>query len=297
MGLINKFQEINDLEVSFNEPMKNHTTLKLGGDAKYYLRPFSLLAVKNALEIINDNKLNYKVIGNGSNLLVSDLGFDGVIIDTKNLNSVNINKNVITASCGFKLIDLSYLAYSLSLTGLEALSSIPACVGGAVTMNAGAFGHFISDRLDSVCVLQNGKIKTLGNKDCGFSYRKSKFLHKNTFIVSATFNFEYLDKQTIKNDMDYYRSLRSATQPKGRTNGSIFKNTKNFSAGKLIEMSGLKGYKYKDVGISDVHANFLSLGNNATSKDVYYLIQYVKKRVYDVFDVLLEEEIEYIGDF
>jgi UDP-N-acetylmuramate dehydrogenase len=184
-----------------------------------------------------------------------------------------------------------------NLSGLEALSGIPATVGGAIVMNAGAFGKNISDRLVSVETLYNGKINKYYKDQCKFGYRTSRFLGKKEVIVSATFKLVETEKELILAGIEAYKDLRKSIQPTGRSCGSVFKNPSGTTAGKLIDSLQLKGYKIGGAKISTEHANFIITEGKATATDVKKLIDYVKKKVLDAFNIELKEEIEYVGEF
>ena len=181
--------------------------------------------------------------------------------------------------------------------GLEALSGIPATVGGAIVMNAGAFGHNISDYITSVETLCSGKIKVYDNSGCKFTYRSSRFKGKNEVVVSATFKLPELDREIISTSVKSYLDLRKSIQPSGRSFGSVFKNPKPYMAGALIDEAGLKGLRIGGAEVSDKHANFIITSSKAKAKDVYMLMLKIKKEVYEIFGIILEEEVELIGEF
>lgn len=297
MGLKEELLEIKGLKVFTNEPMKTKTTLKTGGETELFLEVYDLLSIKRCVEILQRYNFPYKFIGNGSNLLVSDKGYNGCIIQAVGLDRIYLENGVLKAFSFAKLNNLIDFAKDNRLTGLEGLFGIPATVGGGVIMNCGAFGHNISDFLLSVCLIKDGKLVVVDKDDCNFGYRKSIFLNSNNFISYVTFRLEIEEQQIINQKINYYKGLRNSIQPKGNTCGSVFKNTKKYSAGQLIDMAGLKGYSCGGATISNKHANFIITTENATSSDIYCLIQYVKKVVYDKFDILLSEEVEYVGEF
>lgn len=249
------------------------------------------------INLAKQYRVKYKVIGNGTNLLVSDLGFDGLIIDIKRLNDVFFKRENVKAMAGASLEKLIRFNLENKLGGLESLSGIPATIGGAVVMNAGAFGHNISDHLLSVETLYNGKIKVYDKNECKFSYRKSRFLGKKEIVISATFNFEKVDRELILAGIKSYTEIRKSIQPQGRSCGSVFINPKPLSAGALIEKAGLKGYAIGGARVSEKHANFILTSQKARANDVYLLIQYIKQKVKDAFGVELVEEVECVGEF
>lgn len=297
MGLENRIKDIYDLDCVFNQPMKKKTSLGVGGNAKYFASPKSLFALTSAVKAARECKTAYKIIGFGTNLLVSDKGFDGIIITTADLSDVFLKQDKVFATCGASLKKLADFAASNSLSGLEKLSGIPATVGGAIYQNAGAFGVSVSDFISDVQTIKSGKIRNRRAESCAFGYRKSVFGSNKEIIVSATFALNRGDFQTIKERSEFYADKRKALQPQGRSCGSVFLNGDDYKAGKLIEEAGLKGFFIGGASISDKHANFISVNSAATAKDVYLLIKHVKNTIKEKFGVQLKEEVEFVGDF
>ena len=293
----NALAELTHVKIFYDEPMRKHTGLGVGGCARYYAEIDSLFSLNRLLMLAKEFKVKYKTIGAGTNLLVSDLGYNGLIINTAKLNDVFFKRNEVRAMAGAKLEKLIKFAFDNRLTGLEALSGIPASVGGAVVMNAGAFGHNISDYLTAVETLDNGKIKVYDKADCGFSYRKSRFLGKREVVVSATFRLDTGEREIISAGMKTYIDLRKSIQPMGRSCGSVFKNPKPLTAGAIIDKAGFKGFSIGGAFVSDKHGNFILTKPKAKAKDVYNLINQIKIKVKDEFGVNLEEEVEYVGEF
>ncbi len=289
--------EYTNAKITFDEPMKKHTGYGVGGCARYYASVNTLYSLNLLINLANQHRVKYKVIGNGTNILVSDLGFDGIIIDTKGLNDVFLKRENVKAMAGASLEKLSRFCLEHRFGGLEALSGIPASIGGAVVMNAGAFGHNISDHIITVETLYNGKIKTYDKNECKFGYRKSRFIGKKEIVVSATFNFPNVEKELILSGIKSYTEIRKSIQPQGRSCGSVFTNPKPLSAGALIEKAGLKGYAIGGARVSEKHANFILTSAKARAKDVYLLIQEIKQKVKDAFGVKLIEEVECVGEF
>ncbi len=290
-------EQLTNAKIYFDMPMKKHTSLGVGGCARYYAEIDSLFSLNTLLNLAKDYKVKYKVIGNGTNLLVSDLGYDGIIIDLKRLNDVFFKQNDVRAMAGAKLDKLIAFALNSNLTGLEALSGIPATVGGAIVMNAGAFGHNISEHLLTVETLHNGKIKIYNKNDCKFNYRTSRFFNKKEVIVSATFSLPQGQKELIQSAIKSYLDVRRSIQPLVRSCGSVFKNPKPYTAGMLIDKAGLKGYTTGGASVSKEHANFITTSSKAKAKDVYLLINEIKHKVFEAFNILLVEEVECIGEF
>lgn len=297
MGFKEDLSTFTHAKIHIGELMKKHTAFGVGGSADYYLEPESLYALCEALSLCKRYKVPYKLIGNGTNVLVSDKGYRGLIINVKKINSIFVNKNSVRVMAGATLFSLIKIASEKGLSGLEWASGIPATVGGAVVMNAGAFGHSISERVSVVETLFDGKIRKYDNSECKFAYRTSKFLGKKEIVVSATFILDSADKNEIKERINAYRELRVAVQPNGRSCGSVFKNPKGYTAGKLIESAGLKGSTIGGAKVSNKHANFILAEGKTCARDIAELIDYVKRRVYTKYNVLLKEEIEYVGEF
>ena len=293
----NALFEITNAKIYLNESMRNRTGYGVGGCARYYAEIDSLYSLNNIINLSKEHNVKYKVIGNGTNVLFSDLGFNGVVVDTKNLDDVFFKREQVKAMAGAKIEKLIKFALDNKLSGLEALSGIPATVGGAIVMNAGAFGKNISDYITTVETLKDGKIKVYNKNECKFGYRTSRFLGKNEVVVSATFNLAKREREVISDSIKSYQNLRRSIQPSGRSCGSVFRNPKPFSAGALIEKAGLKGYKVGGATISEKHANFIITSSKATAKDVYILINTIKQKVKDAFNVDLITEVECVGEF
>ncbi len=297
MGLENRIKDIYDLNCVFNQPMKKKTSLGVGGNAKFFASPKSLFALSSVVTAARACKVKYKIIGYGTNLLVSDKGFDGIIITTADLSDVFLKQDKVFASCGTSLKKLADFAAQNSLSGFERLAGIPATVGGAICQNAGAFGVSMADVVSEVQTVCCGKIKNRSAENCAFGYRKSVFKGRKEIIVSATFALNRGDFQTIKERSEYYLDKRKTLQPQGRSCGSVFLNGEDYKAGKLIEEAGLKGYSVGGASVSLKHANFISVNSVATAKDVYELIARVKNTIKEKFGVQLKEEVEFIGEF
>jgi len=284
-------------EIKQDEELKNHCTIGVGGKAKYFIEPTSLKNLREIIDIAKNNKLQYKIIGNGTNILPSDSGYNGLIVCTKKLNGIFFQQETVKAMAGAKIKELFDFCFQNNLGGLEKIYQIPATIGGAIKMNAGCFGGNISDFLVYVETLKDGKIIRYDKSDCDFGYRTSRFSLENEVIVGAVFKFFSAEKIGIANLAFHYNNLRKNSQPKGKTFGSIFKNPKGDFAGKLIENVGLKGKKIGGAIISNKHANFIINNKNASSEDIYNLIQLAKQKVKQKYDISLQEEIDYIGEF
>ncbi len=289
--------EFTDAEILLDEPMKAHTSFGVGGKADYFATVKSLFGLNQLITECKKKKIKYKIIGNGTNLLVSDAGYRGCIISTVKLNGVFYKLDKVKAMCGAPLSKLINFATENSLCGLESLSGIPATLGGAVAMNAGAFGVKISDYITTVETVKDGKFYRYDKNECQFSYRQSRFLGKNEAIVSATFDLYSCDRKSIKSNVKRVLDIRSKLQPSGKSCGSTFKNLKGVSAGQIIEGAGLKGLSVGGASVSDKHANFIINNGSATADDIFQLVNKIKIKVKELYGVSLVEEMEYIGEF
>lgn len=297
MGFKNALADFTHAEIYFDEPMKKHTGYGVGGCARYYAEIDSLFGLNQLISLAKKYRVKYKLIGNGTNILVSDLGFDGLIINVKKLNDIFFKRDEVRVMSGAKLDKLIKFASEHGLTGVEPLSGIPATVGGAVVMNAGAFGHNISDYLTTVETLCDGKIRVYDKSECKFVYRGSRFFGKREAVISASFAFPEGKREVISAAIKTYSELRKSIQPLGRSCGSVFKNPKPLSAGGLIDRAGLKSAAIGGAYVSEKHGNFIITTNKARAKDVYCLILEIKRKVNDAFGVELQEEVECVGEF
>lgn len=304
MDFLEELAGIEGLALKREEPMKKHTTAGLGGNARIYAEAESLYSLSSALNAAKRHAAKCKVVGNGSNLLVSDEGFDGLIISAARLKDAFITKDGLRVGAGLTLSALTQFALRLGLGGAEELVGIPGTVGGAIKTNAGAFGKSVSDILVSAEVLTDGKIEKRKAEELSFGYRKSG-LKKGETVVAATFGLYSAKPSEIEKRRAEFISLRRAKQPQGRSFGSTFKNPKRvkceeikrLGAGAIIEKAGLKGFSFGGASVSHKHANFITLSSSATAKEVKTLIEGIKTRVYEKFGVKLSEEVEYVGEF
>lgn len=285
-------------QIFINEPMKNHTTFKIGGNADVLILPYSLEQIIQCINICEQNNINYYVIGNGSNLLVSDKGFRGVIIKIfKNFNKIEVDNNLIKAQSGATLSSIAKKAYDNCLKGFEFASGIPGTIGGGICMNAGAYGGELKDVIKQVTVLENGKVTTLNNKDCEFEYRNSKILKNKLVVLEAIIELEQGEQTEILSKMKQNNKTRNEKQPvEYPSAGSTFKRPLNNFAGKLIMEAGLAGKSIGGACISEKHCGFIINTGNATCKDVLALADFACKEVKDKFNINLEKEIRVIGE-
>lgn len=297
MGFTELIRALPNVHFKENYPMSLHTGLAVGGKAKYFIAPETVNTVKNAVRIAKENGVPVKAVGNGTNLLVSDYGFDGLIVSSNNLTYKLLDKGDVIALCGAQLSSFIRFAAGNGFTGMEGLFGIPATVGGAVCQNAGAFGYTISDYITEVTAIEDGELKRYFKSDCKFGYRESLFSSGDRFIVSARFKFPKRKTAVKRQEYFKYRSIRAGAQPVGRNCGSVFKNPKGDYAARLIEGAGLKGFRIGGAFVSDMHANFILTDKGASAKDVYSVIAEIKKRVYEKYGVTLDEEVEFLGVF
>ena len=270
-------------EVSFDTPLCDYTTFKIGGGAKVFVEISDKRALCELVKSARENRIRYIILGKGSNLLFDDLGFNGVVFHLgSSFSKVDVSENTITAQAGASLISVCRAALENSLSGLEFAYGIPGSVGGAVYMNAGAYGGEIKDVLVSCEVLcDSGKTVTVFNKDMELSYRHSVFQNGSGVILSASFKLDNTkSKEEISARMNDLMGRRKEKQPLEFPNaGSTFKRPEGFFAGKLIEESGLKGYTVGRAQVSKKHSGFVINLGGATFKDVTQLISEVQKRV------------------
>ncbi|WP_010172278.1 UDP-N-acetylmuramate dehydrogenase [Bacillus coahuilensis] len=291
--------ELNVGNVKYNEPLKYHTTIKIGGPADILIEPYSIEAIEKIMKVIIKGEIPWTVIGRGSNLLVSDKGIEGVVLKlNKGLDHIDINENQVTVGAGYSLIVLATQLSKKGLKGFEFAGGIPGSVGGAVYMNAGAHGMDLSTILVKAKVLfDDGTISWVTKEEMKYSYRTSVLQKKRPGIVlEAIFQLEAGDKHSIQNEMQVNKDYRKETQPwSNPCAGSIFRNPLPEYAGRLIETAGLKGYTIGGAKISDLHGNFIVNNGNASAEDVRKLIQYIQQTIYDLYGIRMETEIEIIG--
>ncbi len=294
---MNKLKKIVKGNLLENEPMSKHTSYGIGGPASAYITPYDRKDLAQILQFAHKNKLPIYFIGSGSNLLVADQGINGIVVSpARSLKKLEIDGNSIRAESGVMLGRLVKECMKNNLSGLETLVGVPGTLGGALVMNAGAFGGEISNYLQSVEIMKmNGSTKTYKTKDINFSYRFSSF-KQDEFIILASFILPNEDPNIIKQKKNIASSGRKTNQPlKFRSAGSVFKNPENFAAGYLIDKVGLKGKKIGGAEISTHHANFFINHGNASAEDITKLIKLAKKAVFEKFNIELELEIKTIG--
>ena len=295
MGIAERLRQIPDIFSEERKNMANKTSLGVGGFARFYISPQTVYSLKTAIAVAEEEKIPYKAVGNCTNLLVSDKGFNGLVIDLKNINGVMLDCGEIIALCGTPLSRLVAFSVGCCRRGAEGLVGIPATVGGALCQNAGAFGYSASDFVSEVTSLKGGTLIRRDKAHCRFAYRDSVFKNNGEIIVSAKFHFPKRKHGDVR--PEEFLKRRQSVQPTGRSCGSVFMNPQGDYAGRLIEQAGLKGYSVGKASVSVKHANFIVTEEGATATDVYRLIDNVKRKVRAEFGVTLKEEVEFLGDF
>jgi len=279
-----------------NVSLKEYTTIKVGGIAKYFAKPRNVENLKECIKISKEEGLSLFVLGKGANTIFGD--FDGMVVYTKHLEGIQIKERdkgfYVKVQCGVPTSLLVKLALSENLEGVYKLAGFPASVGGAIAMNAGAFGYEIKNDLLSVEFLDwDGKVHVADVKDLAFSYRSSPFPDLG-IVLSAEFFFK-VAQNPIREEYERIRHKRVKTQPVNMpTSGSTFKNPDGYYAGKLLEMVQMKGYRINGIAFSDIHANFLVNLGDAKFQDVKSIIQEAKRRVYERFGIELEKEVKIV---
>lgn len=287
-------------KVLTSEPMKRHTTFRIGGPADYFLIPETAEEIRKVLKFCREEKLPYFILGNGSNLLVSDKGYRGVIIQLyRNMCSVTAEGTNIRAASGALLSSIAVAAKNASLTGFEFAGGIPGTLGGAVVMNAGAYGGEMKDVLKEVTVLdEKGNLLTLGAEDLNMGYRTSIIKSAGYLVLEAVIALKEGDQEQIKARMRELTELRTSKQPlEYPSAGSTFKRPEGYFAGKLIMDCGLRGYRVGGAQVSEKHCGFVINAGDATAADVRTLMKDVSDRVWEKFGVTLEPEVKFLGEF
>ena len=283
-----------------DEPMCRHTTFRVGGPADFFVTPKAKEEVRDVIRICKEAGMPYYIIGNGSNLLVSDAGYRGVIVQIyKEMNEVKVEGDLVKAQAGALLSGIAAKALGAELSGFEFASGIPGTIGGACVMNAGAYGGEMKDVLESVTVLTGeGKIIELGRNELELGYRTSVIAKKGYIVLGAVLKLERGDGEKIKTYMDELKEKRVTKQPlEYPSAGSTFKRPEGYFAGKLIQDSGLKGFTVGGAQVSEKHSGFVINKGNATAADVMELIRQVTAKVKEDTGVTMEPEVKQIGEF
>ena len=293
--------KLNKENLYYDEPMAKHTSFKIGGPADVFIKVDNIEELKETLDLSKKNQIPLTIIGNGSNILVTDKGIRGITAKL-NLKDIEIenenNKQIIKVDAGVPVGLLAQKLLKEEITGFEELSGIPGTIGGAVIMNAGAHGKELKDILKKVTAMDyNGNIHEFTNEECQFSYRNSRFQKEKYIILQATLELEKGNSTEIKEKMDEYMQFRKEKQPIEYPNaGSTFKRGEDFVTAKLIDEAGLKGYEIGGAQVSEKHAGFIVNVDNATAKDVIELTDYIKEKIEEKFGKKINLEIQIIGE-
>ena len=287
-------------KVRINEPMNRHTTFRIGGPADYFLLPSSSEEVKGILEICKEESLQYFILGNGSNLLVSDEGYRGVIIQLyRNYGGLTVEGTEIRAGAGVLLSQIAAAARNESLTGFEFAGGLPGTLGGAVVMNAGAYGGELKDVLKEAVVMDSeGNIFTVPVEKLAMGYRTSLVKTAGYLVLEVVISLKKGSQEEIRDTMKDLADRRISKQPlEYPSAGSTFKRPEGYFAGKLIMDAGLRGYQVGGAQVSEKHCGFVINKGNATAADVCRLMADVQAKVQEQFGVTLEPEVKFLGDF
>ena len=293
-------EKIEKKRILKNEPMHKHTSFKIGGNAEYFIKVQSIEELKYVLKVAKEKNISIQIVGNGTNLLVRDGGIDGFVIKLE-LTDFKVKKTqneaLIIAGAGLSLATLSVIALKEELAGLEFLSGIPGTIGGAIRMNAGAYGGEMKDVVVKTKYMTlDGKIKTIDLEEHKFGYRKSIVSNMEGIILETTIKAQRGNKKDIESKIKEYSELRKEKQPLEYPNaGSTFKRKENILTAKLIDEAGLKGYSIGDAEVSSKHAGFIINKGKATAKDVLELVEHIKKQIKEKFNEEIELEILVIG--
>lgn len=290
--------------IRFGEPLSEHCSFRIGGPAEAFCEPETINQLTDILKYAITNGINYFILGRGSNLLISDKGVSGIIIHTARLNKISHDENCLSAWCGATLKDLCAYALEHELTGLEFASGIPGSVGGAVFMNAGAYGGEMADVLycskylpaDLPSLTTDSSVRHLKAEEHAFSYRHSVFQDSGFIHLSSVFRLQRDNRQAIEDRMRDLEEQRWAKQPMDLpSGGSVFKRPTGHFTGKLIDDCGLRGFRIGGAAVSDKHCGFIVNLGEATAADVRAVISHVQQTVWERFGVRLEPELRFLG--
>ncbi|MGD6802128.1 UDP-N-acetylmuramate dehydrogenase [Rossellomorea vietnamensis] len=284
--------------IKVDEMLRDHLYTKLGGKADFFITPTTYEEIQNVVKLSNEENIPFTLLGNGSNLIIKDGGIRGIVINLKHLDDISTDGEILVAQSGARIIDASRRALAESLSGLEFACGIPGTVGGALYMNAGAYGGEIKDVLDYAYVVdkEGNLVKRLAS-ELDLDYRTSNIPDNGDIVLEATFKLKPAEYQEIKAVMDDLTYKRESKQPlEFPSCGSVFKRPPGYFAGKLIQDSQLQGTNIGGAEVSTKHAGFIVNKDNATARDYISLIEHVQKTVKEKFDVELEREVRIIGE-
>lgn len=293
-------KKLEELKIKFkiDEPLAEYTTIRVGGPCLRMVFPEKKESLLELIDFMEKKEIPFFLLGGGSKLLVSDLGFEGVVVNLcmfkgEKIIEENEKKIILSANAGTKINKIIGLGLDLGFGGLEFLGGIPATLGGAIKMNAGAFGYTMSQLVKKITLYKNGEVKTLNSIDSLWNYRKFK---EDGIILSAELELKKMKKEDIKRNIKKYLEKRKKTQPLlEKTFGSVFKNPPSSYAGALIEACNLKGYQIGKAKISEKHANFIVNLGSAKASEILQLIKLAQEKVFKKFEILLEPEVNFLG--
>lgn len=288
-----------DSIIKYDEPLKNHTSIRIGGPADVFCSPGNIEDLKKVISISKEYNIPFWVLGNGTNLLILDNGIRGLVINlNKGFKKTIFSDKIVKVGAGVSLVYLSKIALNRELSGLEFACNIPGTLGGAIINNAGFKGNFIAGVVQNVTFLTGeNKIERTSKSNLNFNYRESNLKGKSVIILEATLQLKKGNKEEIESKIKENIKIRETKQPLHKLNaGSIFKNPPGYYAGELIEKVGAKGLSRGKAEVSTRHANFIINNGGASARDILYLIEEIEKRVKKNFGIKLEREIEILGE-
>lgn len=291
---------IEDNRIRENEPMSQHITFRVGGTADYYVTPHSEKEIQDVVALCKEFEVPYYIIGNGSNLLVGDKGYRGVILQIcREMSQIQVEDRIVSVQAGALLSKVGNAALEAGLTGFEFAAGIPGTIGGAVVMNAGAYGGEMKDILQDVTVLtRDGEVKVLNLEELELGYRTSVIPKMQYVVLSARFGLQKGDKESIRATMKQLKEQRVTKQPlEYPSAGSTFKRPEGYFAGKLIQDAGLRGFQVGGAQISEKHCGFVINKEQATASDIIELMKQVSQKVWELYGVRLEPEVKFLGEF
>ena len=293
-------EKLGIFNIKYSEPMSEHTSFKVGGPADVFIEPSNVEELKKALAFVRQHNIPYYVIGNGTNLLIGDKGIRGAVIKIgENFGGIEIMGEEVIAECGVLLSTLSKVVARDTLTGLEFASGIPGYLGGAIAMNAGAYGGEMKDVVEWVEVLdENLELQRYTNAEMEFIYRKSIVEPRNLIVLRCKMKLKKGNQEEINSLMSELNIKRKTKQPLHLPSaGSTFKRPPGYYAGKLIEDAGLRGFSVGGAQVSELHCGFVVNKGNATARDVYDLIKHVQQTIFNQFGIEVETEVKMLGEF
>ena len=283
----------NGLDIKYDEDIGKYTSVKVGGRVKYFVSPKTKQQLVQLLNILKQNEIKYYILGNGTNTLMASDYYDGIVISTKYLKRYKISKNCIYAQCGLGLFELAEILKKNQLGGFEFAYGIPGSVGGAVFMNAGAYGGFVGDFVEYIEVIKNGNIVKLNKDKLDFAYRDSLLQKENLVVIGAKFKLHFSEKRDIEFLQNYYFQKRLKLQPYDMPSfGSCFKKNPNFPPiSKLIDDLGLKGYTIGGAQVSKKHAGFIINIGDASCQNYLEMIKYIQGQIFENYGFMPELEV------